>query len=351
MSTANEVLEKFIASSKSKGASDEFLAALLIRRGWPADEVYDLLGRYWETATGLALPRRAGSREAARDAFLYLLSFATLSTWAGALGSLLFEFIDHWIPDPIAAATRSLPLVVTWQLASILVAFPIYLMVMRLVLREVTASPERLESGVRKWLTYIALLVTAGAMIGDLIVFLDRFLAGGLSARFVLKSATVMALCAAIFCYYLRTLRWGSATDFGWERRRGRWFAGAATGGVAATVLAGLTLAGGPVARRQMEVDRVRVQHLHSIAQALNQNYPSALPASVEELPKQLLVDKVADPKTGAKYEYHPIANNTYELCATFDTAGYGYGERTFWSHSPGRTCFRLDASRPPPWP
>src|SRR6266568_8681063 len=201
-------LQDFVDSSKGKGANDEFLAALLTRRGWPAGDVYSSLGQYWERSTGLDIPERGGAGESARDAFLYLLSFATLATWTTAVGSMLFEFINHWFPDAISRSSayyvRSS---VTWQMASVAVAFPIYLLVMRLILREAADHPERLESGVRKWLTYLALLGTAGAMICDLIWFLDYFLTGELTVRFVLKSATIMLISGGVFAYYQQRAR------------------------------------------------------------------------------------------------------------------------------------------------
>jgi hypothetical protein len=80
-------LQEFIHASKNKGASDEFLAALLIRRGWPEDAVYSALGDYWTAVTGVAVPQRKSSAESAREAFLYLLAFSTLCCWATALGS------------------------------------------------------------------------------------------------------------------------------------------------------------------------------------------------------------------------------------------------------------------------
>src|SRR5882672_9301912 len=130
-------LQNFIDSSKSKGAADEFLAALLTRRGWPAGDVYAALGRYWELSTGLAIPERAGAGESARDAFLYLLSFSTLATWTMALGSMLFEFINHWFPDAVSRSNAyDMRSAVTWQMACVAVAFPLYLLVMRLILRE-----------------------------------------------------------------------------------------------------------------------------------------------------------------------------------------------------------------------
>src|SRR5260370_29242668 len=135
-------LQDFIDTSKGKGATDEFLAALLSRRGWPAGEVYAALGAYWERATGLVVPERAGAGESARDAFLYLLSFATLATWTTALGSMLFEFINHWFPDAVSRNyVYDLRTAVTWQMAAVDVAFPIYLLVMPLSLPAAADRP------------------------------------------------------------------------------------------------------------------------------------------------------------------------------------------------------------------
>lgn len=130
-------LDEFVEASKAKGASDEFLAAFPTRRGWPVDDVYAALGRYWERATGLSVPDRSGAGESSRDAFFYLLSFSTLATWATALGSMLFQCIDHWFPDTVSGPPLDLRQSVTWQMASVAVAFPIYLLVMRIIVREV----------------------------------------------------------------------------------------------------------------------------------------------------------------------------------------------------------------------
>jgi hypothetical protein len=202
-------LDAFIEATKNKGASDEAVVALLRERGWPAKSIYASVGRYYELLTGLPVPERRGSTvESARDAFLYLLAFSTLAIWTIALGSLAFKLIDRWIPDPIAPQTYyNYRYDVSYQTASIIVAFPIFLLVMRFILREVESTPERLQSGVRKWLTYIALLLTAGTMIGDLVVFLTTFLQGELTIRFVLKAAVVIVIAGSVFWYYLGSLR------------------------------------------------------------------------------------------------------------------------------------------------
>jgi len=129
-------LQPFIDAAKERGAGDEFLASLLTRRGWPAEDVYSALGEWWSGATGVAVPARRGSPENARDAFLYLLAFSTLATWASALGSLWFQLIEYWLPDAVTGRyVYNFRSSVTWQMAALLVALPIYLMVMRLILR------------------------------------------------------------------------------------------------------------------------------------------------------------------------------------------------------------------------
>jgi len=346
-------LQEFIDSSKSKGAADEFLAALLTRRGWPAGDVYAALGRYWESSTGLAIPERAGAAESARDAFLYLLSFSTLATWTTAVGSMLFQFINHWFPDAVSRGNAyDLRSTVTWQMACVAVAFPIYLLVMRLILREAADHPERLESGVRKWLTYLALLGTAGAMICDLIWFLDYFLTGELTMRFVLKAATVMLISGAVFAYYIGSLRWNRSANLKRARRRSVVFGTAASLAVIATFCIGLGVAGTPSKQRLIEADRKRVEDLRNLGNAIKLSYDAnaALPATLANLKNRL-----TDPETAAPYEYHPRTGTSYELCANFFSeddaeSRRAYYQSTFWAHGKGRGCFVLDASKAVPY-
>jgi Domain of unknown function (DUF5671) len=338
-------LQTFIEASKAKGASDDFLAALLTRRGWPADDVYSALGVYWESATGLAIPARGGAGESARDAFLYLLSFSTLATWAAALGSILFELINRWLPDAVSRANGyySLRSQITWQMASMLVAFPIYLLATRAIAREAEEHPERLQSGVRKWLTYLALLITAGTMIGDLICFLDYFLMGELTARFVFKVIVVMAISGSIFAYYIGWLRQ--------NRARSLAFGVPATIVVAVAFCIAMAAAGTPAQQRQLEADRTRVQDLRNLAVAIKMVNDSGqgVPASLANLRA-----RKTDPENSAPYEYHPKSGTLYELCATFAADSNedqpGLTPNTFWNHGKGRACFQVDAAKMAPW-
>ncbi len=336
-------LQPFIDAAKERGAGDEFLASLLTRRGWPSADVYGALGDWWSRSTGVAVPARRGAAENARDAFLYLLAFSTLATWASALGSLWFHLIEYWLPDAVANPYYySFRSTVTWQMAAILVALPIYLFVMRQILRETRSNPERIESGVRKWLTYIALLVTAVAVVGDLVCFVDYFLKGELTLRFVLKCATVLAICGSIFWYYLGFLRGQTRSDL---------FAVLALAAAATGFCFGLAVTGTPAAQRHLEADNRRVQDLRAIAGTLGGM--TSLPQSLAEVGATRPGLRVQDPETGRLYEYAVKSPKAFELCATFaapdDRQNRPYGSE-FWGHAKGRACFAFEAGRPVPW-
>jgi hypothetical protein len=201
-------LREFVASAKQRGISDETILGLLRGRGWSEEIVYRALADDYESRDGIKVPfyKPSGS---AKDAFLYLVSFSTLATWTIGLGSIIFTLIDRWIPDPLGSpgAYQNAYYQMANSLASVIVAFPVYLLVTRYILRESGIHPEKLESAVRKWLTYIALFVAAAVVVGDLITFLTYFLRGELTGRFAAKVADVLIIAGGVFWYYLGSMR------------------------------------------------------------------------------------------------------------------------------------------------
>ena len=104
-------------------------------------------------ATGVPIPAARGRMESAREAFFHLLAFATLAAWIFATGSIWFELIDTWFPD----ATRNFYRQwgwnrVSWQMASIIVAFPCFVYATRSVISDTEANPDKAASAVRRWL-------------------------------------------------------------------------------------------------------------------------------------------------------------------------------------------------------
>ncbi|MBC8167234.1 MAG: hypothetical protein H7Y20_15360, partial [Bryobacteraceae bacterium] len=175
--------------------------------------IYSALGKHYNSLTGVQVPKRPGIAESARDAFMQLLSFGTLAAWTIALGAIFFEFINWQFPDVVTSGrfTENRYSLAS-NLASLLVSFPVYLYLMRFILREYVKYPDKRESAVRKWLTWLAMLIASGVIIGDLTTFLSYFLRGELSVRFALKVIVVLIISGGVFSYYLTSLR-GSAEE------------------------------------------------------------------------------------------------------------------------------------------
>jgi hypothetical protein len=92
------------------------------------------------------------------------------------------------------------------ELASIIVGFPLFLLVSWGIVRGVRRQPERLESSVRKWLTYIYCACDHGKRHDRRCSGISCVL-GDLDTRFVLKIVTVLVIAGGVFGYYLDSPR------------------------------------------------------------------------------------------------------------------------------------------------
>jgi Domain of unknown function (DUF5671) len=203
---ANDGLDEFLSSAKNKGISDDFIVTLLRQNGWPEQRIYRAFSAYYAGVLGAPLPTHSGRSEHARDAFYYLLNFFLLSFWTIALGQLFYTLIDRWVPDRGTPYYGSLIDDTAWQLATLLITFPAFILVHRLISDQLRRRPDFYESGVRKWLTYIALVIAALVLLSDGIWFLQTFLRGEITFRFVLHSLLLFIIGGGVFSYYLATI-------------------------------------------------------------------------------------------------------------------------------------------------
>lgn len=196
-------LVQFIQAARSKGASDEFISKLLRSFGWPQREIEQAFFALYEQLTGQTIPSpKSGSSESARDAFIYLLAFITLALWTQALGEIGFIFIDRFLPDALNPYYRNPSLPMAFCLSRLIVAYPVYLLLMRQLNKELARYREKHYSAVRKWLTYLTLLIVSLIIIGTLIAFLSSFLQGELTVRFVLKVLVILVIDGGVLWYY-----------------------------------------------------------------------------------------------------------------------------------------------------
>jgi hypothetical protein len=209
LSIANPDLYAFISRAKAGGIPDDALVPLLRQNGWSERRVYGALSQHYAESLGTVVPSRSGPAENARDGFLYLVNFITLGFWATALGSIFYVLIAHRFTDATDYAYYHTSLLneLSWQLATLIIAFPIFFVVHRLIEAQLARRPDAADSGVRLWLTYVALVIAALVCMGDGIWFLGSFLRGEMTTRFVLDSIVLAVISGGIFTYYLSGLR------------------------------------------------------------------------------------------------------------------------------------------------
>jgi hypothetical protein len=202
-------IDAFVRRAKDHGLADASIVGVLRQSGWSERRVYRSLGAYYAAEFDIAVPVRDSGLTYARDAFYYLLNFISLGSWTVALGGIFYDIIARRFPDASAYPGYGGSLVqeTAWQLATVIVAFPFFVVVHTLIGRELRRRPEAAESGVRAWLTYLALVVTATIVLSDGIWFLGSFLFGSLTVRFVLDTLVVLVLGGGTFAYYLASLR------------------------------------------------------------------------------------------------------------------------------------------------
>ena len=155
------------------------------------------------------MPRGSGSSENARDAFYYLLNFLTLGFWSVALGQIFYAWIANRFPDAAQIGYGYNPSLldqISWQLATVIVTFPIFAFVHYLIGKTLRTRSEAYDSGVRKWLTYLALVGAALIVCLDAIWFIEAFLRGQLTTPFLLDSTVLLVIGGGIFSYYLATI-------------------------------------------------------------------------------------------------------------------------------------------------
>jgi len=211
---ASEELLSFIKGSLAQGVPRPRIEAVLRDAGWDARQVRSGLAAFADTDFPLPVPRPKPYLSA-REAFIYLVLFSTLYVSAYQLGDLLFELINRAFPDPAAPAWRfrNPDESIRWSVASLLVAFPIFLAMSRFVAHTLGRDPTKRSSKVRRWLTYLTLFIAAVVLIANGITLVYNALGGELTTRFLLKVLTTALIAGAIFGYYLRDLRLDEADD------------------------------------------------------------------------------------------------------------------------------------------
>jgi hypothetical protein len=197
----------FVKDSLHRGVPRTDVERVLVRAGWPPEQVHQALDGFSEIEFVIPVPR-PGPSVSARDAFTYVVMFSTLILSCYNLGDLIFRLIDRSFPDPAIERYETWSLqAIRWSLSSLIVAFPVFLYAASLIGKAVRRDPTKRASRVRRQLTYVTLFIASCVLIADFITVVYNFLGGDLTTQFVLKVLTAAVIAGTVFGYYLWDLR------------------------------------------------------------------------------------------------------------------------------------------------
>lgn len=337
-------LQQFVREALARGLTREQVRAALAAARWRPEEIDAELDRWADGPAGLPVPRRRLSLSA-REAFMHLVMFATLYTFAYSAGTILFVLIARRWPDPSLRFQGDGLEMLRGAIAACVTAFPIFVWMSWLVGRSLVREPEKRSSGVRRWLTYLTLFIAVVTLIGNFAGVLTNLLSGGLTTRVLLQSGVVFAIAGLAFGHYLLGLRRDEAEGDEKPVRTGP-LGRIGAAGTLVVIVAGLLSVGAPGRTRGRALDDRRIDALRQIETSVQFHAEDhrALPSSLDELTQLRDRRHLTDPSTGIAYGYEVVDSATYRLTATFDTAdsldANGVPIGWDWRHEAGPTTF-----------
>jgi len=298
-----------------------------------------------------------------KDFFVFIGAMVALYASAASLINLLFEIINASFPDALHFSYDNFSSGMRWSIASLIIVFPVYIFLSRFINKDLAANFLKKNLGVRKWLTYLTLFVAGVAIITDLIMLINTFLGGEITARFAFKILAVLIVAGTVFTYYLYDLK----RDVGQKSSKMKLLAWAVSFAVLASIVGGFFIMGSPFTLRMKRFDERRVNDLQNIQYQIVNFYQrkGVLPDNLNEL-KDPIAGFILprDPNPASFVGYNPgvygyikVSDLSFKLCANFSLAsdrqidskyitrsapvflGDSYLNEN-WQHQKGAVCF-----------
>lgn len=255
------------------------------------------------------------------EIFVHFMSFIMLGIVATATGILYFQVINKYFPNYQFVYFDASG--IHYAIASLIIGFPLYIWAMWFWFKSFRNLPEKAESRLSKWLTYIVLLIASGLIIGDLIAVVFNFLQGEYGARFSLKALTILVIAGLVFGFYF------------FERKKiqykkeisSNFFVLPAIISAVFVVIAiifGFIVGGTPLEARLRNQDIQRTNNLQELSSCVSSfAYDNnRLPGDLNELKSGVRYSYCSsmaiDPETQKEYEYRVVSNSQFELCGEF---------------------------------
>jgi len=263
------------------------------------------------------------SKQNAKYAFYYLLSLVALIFMSLSVGMIVFSIIDKTIPDVLNSVVGNYDGQLKFAISAILIATPIFYLIINLIYRGLRKEELAKDSGIRRWLTYFTILVSALIILGVFISVINSFLAGDLTSQFILKALTVFIIAAIVFTFYFYDIRREEVIK---KDKIMKIFLGVSLVLVVAAFVASWFFVESPKTARQRRLDQAVVNNIYSLESAVNSYYDryKKLPDNFEAIlaEKDIYLDPkvLVDPETKTPIVYQKLGDKDFQFCSTFRT-------------------------------
>jgi len=284
------------------------------------------------------------SKTSAKDFFINLGAIISLGMIVINLINLLFTTIDKVYPPTTNFYYNES--YISWPVASLIIFFPVYVLLMWLLEKSYITEPEKRNLGVRKWLTYATLFLAGLTIAIDLVTLLYCFIDGQeLTAGFLLKVLIVLVVAVSVFFYYISDI----VNRLNIKSRK--IWAEVSLAVVFCSIVLGFSVLGSPATQRMLKYDQQKVGDLQNINSQVINYYSNkgTLPKTLDEIGNTGYYISEVDAQSGKTYEYQKTSNTTYNLCADFNktsddknvtTSHINPYDGDTWVHGAGHYCF-----------
>ncbi|PIR82262.1 hypothetical protein COU20_03860 [Candidatus Kaiserbacteria bacterium CG10_big_fil_rev_8_21_14_0_10_59_10] len=291
-----------------------------------------------------------------KDFFLWFGAMVALLGSVISFIALLFSYIDHVFPDPLAYYADPYSGGMRFAMATLIVLVPVLIILMRFIRQDIAAEPAKGDLWVRRWALFLTLFLAGGAIVIDLITLINHFLGGELTTPFVFKVLVVLFVTGGVFLHFMADMRGYWNANQGQAKMVG--YAVAVL--VLLSIIAGFFIMGTPGEVRLYRYDDQKVSDLQSIQwQIVNYwQQKGEIPEDSAALEDPISGFRLpGDPQPPLAYMYRKTGPLSFELCATFNRESRASraqparpGMEENWQHPAGEHCFErtIDPDRYP---
>lgn len=216
MSTPN--LKEYIDKKRTAGLKDDEIKSKLLAVGWSEKTVIEALNE----GEDIPLPPQKTQTDIDIktnfwDIFEHVILFISLYVFTFALGQLIHNFINNYLPSTTYNDYYSYRggynrdvwdnELVTGYAAALIVSFPVFYFLFRRITARTLKNPDLRRVKVRKLLIYLTLVGTFIILTYKAIATVYTLLNGNITINFLLHFLVTVGISGAIFAYYFNEVK------------------------------------------------------------------------------------------------------------------------------------------------